>query len=69
MPGHGARVQFFLDTRNIVQPFACACDPEGRGGGVVLRISSGGIDRRIFGGLRFRNFFGQENLASIFWGG
>ena len=41
----------------------------GGGGGVVLRISSGGIDRRIFGGLRFRNFFGQENLASIFWGG
>ena len=41
----------------------------GGGGGGVLRISSGGIDRRIFWGLKFRNFFLQVNLASIFWGG
>ena len=23
----------------------------------------------FFGGFKFRNFFGQETLASIFWGG
>ena len=38
--------------------------------GGVLGISSDGDDRRIFGGLKFsiRDFFGFENLASIFLG-
>ena len=39
--------------------------------GGVLRISSDGNDKRIFSALKFSipEFFGEENLASIFWGG
>ena len=39
--------------------------------GGVLLISSDGGNKRIFFGLKFSipEFFGEENLASIFWGG
>ena len=39
--------------------------------GGVIYILSVRDDQRIFGvsNFRFRDFFGKENLASIFWGG
>ena len=39
--------------------------------GGVFRISSDGDDKRIFLALKFSipEFFGEENSASIFWGG
>ena len=63
-------------TQEIVQAFACACNPLGSGGGGsgggeggrVLRISSGGIDRRIFWGLKFRNFFFAGEFGKYFLG-
>ena len=52
-------------TQEIVQPFACACNPLGRGGG-YSGFQAAALTEGFFGGLKFRNFFFAGEFGKYF---